>query len=410
MAKTSALRKVGGLKADFKYCEDYELWLRLAYRKYKLKNIPYPLTTIRLHSSNLEGAYKSNEKAFIRKALEEHKSLPDFKPTIGFVVPGVGISGGIMVVFQHANRLIQKGYDVIVFSTNPNSCSQPDWFENLLAEVRFIGEISKFNLDVVFATHWSTAYEVNTLDVTRKLYFIQSDETRFNPAGSTESELAKKTYSMNFEHVVIARWLQDWLQKEFKKKSYYVPNGVDRMIFYPDKPIEPKKDKIRVLIEGPIDIPFKGVEDAYTVVHDMDCEVWIVSNSGKPKADWRYDRFFENVMHHNMRKIYSNCDVLVKMSRVEGFFMPPLEMMSCGGTVITGKVTGYDEYIIDGYNALVVEQGDIAGARNALIKLIQDRELLNKLKEGGLETSQRWSWERSNDLLELVINGKYSNM
>ena len=49
-----------------------------------------------------------------------------------------------------------------------------------------------------------------------------------------------------------------------------------------------------------------------------------------------------------------SCDVLIKMSRVEGFFMPPCEMMACGGTVLTGKVTEYDEYVIDGYNGLVV--------------------------------------------------------
>ncbi|MEW6503877.1 MAG: glycosyltransferase [Chloroflexota bacterium] len=407
MVKSKVLRKVGGLKSDFKYCEDYELWLRLAYKKYKFKSVPYPLTTIRLHSSNLEGKYKEEENEYINKSIKEHKTLSRFKPTIGFVVPGVGISGGIMVIFQHANRLIKKGFDVVIFSTNPNSCSRPEWFKDLLAEIRHIDDIHKYNIDLIFATHWSTAYEVNKLDIKRKLYFVQSDETRFSPPGSTESELARKTYSMNYEFVVIAKWLQDWLQKNFKKKSFYVPNGVDRNIFYPDQSIEPKSDKIRVLIEGPIDIPFKGVEDAYKVVHDMDCEVWIVSNSGEPKKDWKYDRFFQNVPHHEMRKIYSSCDVLLKMSRVEGFFMPPLEMMSCGGTVITGKVTGYDEYIIDGYNALVVEQGDIQGARMALLRLIQDRNLLKKLKAGGIETSQKWSWERSNDLLELVIEKRY---
>ena len=61
-----------------------------------------------------------------------------------------------------------------------------------------------------------------------------------------------------------------------------------------------------------------------------------------------------------------SCDVLIKMSRVEGFFMPPLEMMACGGTVLTGKVTGYNEYVVDGYNGLVVEQGDVESAKKKL--------------------------------------------
>jgi hypothetical protein len=35
-------------------------------------------------------------------------------------------------------------------------------------------------------------------------------------------------------------------------------------------------------------------------------------------------------------------------------------MMACGGCVVVSEAR-YDEYIIDGYNAFVVKQGDIDG-------------------------------------------------
>ena len=91
------------------------------------------------------------------------------------------------------------------------------------------------------------------------------------------------------------------------------------------------------------------------------------------------------------------------MSRVEGFFGPPLEAMACGCIPVVSKVTGYDEYIVDGENALVVEMGDIRGAEEAIQKLIDEPTLRDKLIRNGMKTVKEWSWEKSIDSLEKVI-------
>jgi len=196
------------------------------------------------------------------------------------------------------------------------------------------------------------------------------------------------------------------LEKEFSKKAYYVPNGLDTTVFYPDTPLVPKNPtRPRVLLEGPIIVPFKGMDDAYAAVESLDCEIWIVSSAGKPKKHWRCDRFFEAVPFAEMRKIYSSCDIFLKMSRVEGFFGPPLESMACGCAVIVSKVTGWDEYIIDNGNALVVAQADIYGAQSAVSKLIRDHALRAVLVKAGYETVKNWSWERSLDAMLAVVEG-----
>jgi O-antigen biosynthesis protein len=408
MAKTEVLRNVGGLKPEMQYCEDYELWLRMAHLGYKFKPIPDVLVTLRIHNQNLEHRFRDKQKIWQQKALSDHKIIPKLKPSIAFVIPGEGLSGGIMVICQHANRLIRKGYDVILINQNLRDPFKLDWFPNLLSPIIPINKLD-LNLDIVIATQWSTVYTVIPLPAKRKLYFIQSDETRFNPLDSPESELARQTYTFDFELIVIARWLKKWLKEKFNKDSYYVPNGLDTSLFYPDEPLVPKNKKLRVLLEGSIDIPFKGMKEAFEVVDGMDCEVWCVSSFGKPKPGWHCDRFFEKVPLKDMRRIYCSCDVLIKMTKVEGFFMPPLEMMACGGTVITNKVTGYDEYIIDGYNGLVVEQGDVAAAREKLNILIRDRNLLEKLIKGGIETAKKWTWEESNnEFVKILENNSAS--
>ncbi len=324
---------------------------------------------------------------------------------IRFLIPGTGISGGIAVIFQHANRLYQKGYDVELLSLNATNDS--DWFPNQRVKVVPYVQTRKIlqngDTDILFATSYSTAFSVTLAKARRKVYFVQSDESRFFQKDPDLCKKIRETYRLPLEYVTEAKWIQQWLKEEFGHESYYVPNGLDPVMFHKTEPLEPKGNKLRVLIEGSIDVPFKGMEDAYAAVKDLDAELWIVSNQGKPKPGWRYDRFFQNVPIDEMKKIYSSCDIFLKMSRVEGFFGPPMEAMACGCAVVVAKVTGYDEYIRGGVNALVVDSRDTKGARESILKLMNDKTLRERLVENGYQTAKEWSWERSVMAMEWVL-------
>jgi len=401
MAKTEALRSVGGLNTKMGYREDHELWLRLANAGYKFKADTRVLTNLRLHEGNLEVSLQADDKKWEELLLKEYQKPRKLRPKIGYVLPGTGISGGIGIVVEHANRLIERGYDVSLITEDDSL--EIGWFPKVLPEIIPLNACPD-NYDLLVATGWSTAYSVGKIPSKRKLYFVQSDETRFFPVGDPTAEAIRKTYMMEYEMVTIATWLQEFLWKQFGKESYLVRNGINPSITYHTDPLVPKTKKLRVLLEGPIDIPFKGMKDAFAAVQDLDCEVWCVSSAGKPKPEWKCDRFFFKVPLEEMKKIYSSCDVLLKMSRVEGCPLPPLEMMTCGGTAVIGQVTGIEEYARDGYNCLIVNKGDIEGAKNALQRLIEDRELLSMLKTNGSKTAQDWSWDPSIDVLEKVIN------
>ena len=400
MVKVDALRAVGGLKTKMRYREDHELWLRLAYNGYKFKSIDKVLTNLRLHENNLELTFKDTDDKWKNLMMEEYARIEKIPPKIAYVIPGCGISGGIAVVCQHLNRLKKRGFDVLLITEDDKHAI--NWFPEQTVDVVSVDD-APTNIDIVVATGWSTAYTASRINAKKKYYFVQSDESRFNPKFSEAYYRAICTYTMDYQIITEAKWIKEWLYKEYNKKAYYVPNGLDSDIIYKTDPIEPKGDKIRVLLEGPIDIPFKGMEDAFAAVKDLDCEVWCISSLGKPHPDWHCDRFFETVPMEKMNRIYSSCDIFLKMSRVEGFFGPPLEMMACGGACVVGKVTGYDEYIVDGYNALVVEQGDVSGAHDAIQRLIDDKDLRNRIIENGYQTSKQWRWEKSIDKLEEIF-------
>ncbi|MEK7322534.1 MAG: glycosyltransferase family 4 protein [Pseudomonadota bacterium] len=329
------------------------------------------------------------------------------KMKIAYLIPGCGVSGGIAVICQHANRLLKRGHKVLLVTESVERFI--DWFPDQKVPIVGLNQYPK-DIDILVATGWSTSFRVAVLPAQKKFYFVQSDETRFHPRNSSWEHITRLSYTIGYNYLTEARWIKAWLADSFGHNAELVPNGLDENIFFPAEPLQPKGTKPRILLEGAIGLPYKGMAEAFTAVRDLDVEVWCVSSYGKPEKRWKCDRFFEHVPMTEMRRIYSSCDILLKLSRVEGFFGPPMEMMACGGTVIVGEVTGYDEYIENEVNALVVNPMLPQQAAKAICRLIDDRDLKARLTENGRLTAQNWQWESSIDILEAyyidVLDGK----
>lgn len=407
MVKLEALKKVGGLKSTMRYREDHELWLRLAYNGYNFKSIPDVLTNLRFHTDNLELSFKAEDEKWFHRMQVEHKVNTILQPKIAYLIPTCDLYGGILVVCQHANELLKRGYDVLLLTTD--NSREITWFSDQQVKILPYLKCPK-DIDILIGVFWSSvSYITKFIPAKRKIYFVQADESKFHPENSFSSKEVLKTYHLNYEYMTQSRWIQTWLEKEFGHKAYYVPNGLaeDALNIQTDR----KKNQVRVLLEGAIDIPLKGMEEAFLAVKDLNCEVWCVSSAGIPKSNWRCDVFLGKLPVNQMKHIYSQCDILLKLSKIEGFGLPPLEMMACGGACVVSDVNGHHEYVIDGYNALVVEPENIPAAREAVKKLIEDPELRIKLSAHGIETAKKWTLERTIDTLEDVINnGLYSGL
>ncbi|MBA7515276.1 D-inositol-3-phosphate glycosyltransferase [subsurface metagenome] len=130
---------------------------------------------------------------------------------ITFILPGIGIAGGIRVVFEYANRLQDRGHEVNVVypllslrikpkfnlkslagqalgaTVNFKKGNKVDWF-NLKAKLirvptlspRYVKIVEKLipDADIVVATAWETAYPISKLNEKKgeKFYFVQHYE------------------------------------------------------------------------------------------------------------------------------------------------------------------------------------------------------------------------------------------
>jgi hypothetical protein len=120
--------------------------------------------------------------------------------------------------------------------------------------------------------------------------------------------------------------------------------------------------------------------------------------------DAHADRISGPIPHREMAGLYADTDVVLKLSRVEGMFGPPLEGFHMGATCVTTEVTGHDEYIVHGHNALLCDWDDLHGTTRQLELLGRDRRLLHELRCNALATAKGWpSWHQSTQFMAIAL-------
>lgn len=329
---------------------------------------------------------------------------------ICYVLPTAGIAGGVNIIIEHSSRLAMRGHEIFFLQCDSNKdlswypgCIVPSYSIHSEESIRFY--MSK-PVDILIATGWQTVYEIfrRKLPAFSYAYFFQANEKEFYPLDSTQHDLAWFTATLPFNYYTEATWICKMLKADYGHDVFYARHGINRELFYPSEPIVPKpKNKVRILLEGPLSQPRKRMDDAFLAVDGLDAEVWLATSGGDLQPWQKPDMMFTKVPISKMKHIYSACDILVKLPTVEGVFGPPLEMMSCGGTCVTSDVLGHDEYIIDGYNAFVVPMGDFRAANSALQYLLDNPSVLEQMKAHGLQTALEFNWQPTIDQLEQYL-------
>lgn len=312
-----------------------------------------------------------------------------------FLIGSPEIGGGTYVIYEHALHLREIGWDVTVVSIWPPNRTLPPW-HRALGHLRFatVAEVAGEEFDLAVATWWRTIYELLPhVRARRCCYFAQSIESWFYPNSDVAvRNLVNATYLLPMPGVTEARWIKAHLAERFGQDYHLAPNGCRKDDYRAEGPvIAPRQPgRLRVLVEGPFGVDFKNVARTIALVRRSAAdEIWLLTASPVTRFPG-VDRVFSRVPTSECGAIYRSCDVLVKLSTIEGMFGPPLEMFHCGGTAIVYDVTGHDEYISDSRNAIVVRTGEEDAVVAAIDSLRQDPALLARLKEGALATAAAW--------------------
>lgn len=329
-------------------------------------------------------------------------------PNIGFMLPSLNISGGILVAIKHAEILQRHGFDVMLMD---DSLTEDVAIEGKLLEFgesvypvvvsrsvrnRFDHYLLRGQIDQAVATMWTTVDALRQYPGAVSVkYLVQGFEPDFYQPSDPLRILANRTYSYSdISYLTVSKWCEDWLTSDWGQKVSFAPNGIETRQF---ERVTRKWDsgRIRILIEGDSESPYKNVDEAFRVVDQLDpskYEIWYMSYNGAPKDKYRVDKFLHAVPHSDVGRVYGQCHILLKTSILESFSYPPLEMMATGGVVVVIKNDGNAEYLRDNENCIIYKRGDISAAVDAIERVVSDENLRSRLISGGIETAVNRDW------------------
>jgi alpha-1,3-rhamnosyl/mannosyltransferase len=110
------------------------------------------------------------------------------------------------------------------------------------------------------------------------------------------------------------------------------------------------------------------------------------------EARHRGVRHLGYVSEHWLAALYNGARALAYPSLYEGFGLPPVEMLACGGAVLASTAGAVAETA--GSAAHLVEPLDTAGWRDALLRVCTDDGWWSQLRRGAAEAARPFTWER----------------
>src|SRR4051794_5210618 len=327
-----------------------------------------------------------------------------------FLVNDLQLSGGIGVIVQHARQLQHHhGHDVTLALVREQD--MPNWrYETLTGlHVASLQEAQTTRYDVAIATWWETAFTLFTVPAERHAFFVQSLEDRFYKSDEPERLGAALVLDLPVAAFITeARWIRDTLaQLRPDVPCYFVRNGIDKEVFRsPDKVVPRLEGPLRVLIEGNPGVWFKHVPEAIEATAQMrePHHVTVVSGERGELGRAPVDRVIGPLTFSEMADVYAESHVLLKLSAVEGMSGPPLEAFHMGATAVVTPVTGHEEYVEHGFNAMVCDWDDPRGTARALDLLARGGRVLPFLRVNALERARGWpTWQQPGQFMAVAV-------
>ncbi|MCC6488776.1 MAG: glycosyltransferase family 4 protein [Candidatus Hydrogenedentes bacterium] len=351
---------------------------------------------------------------------------------ITFVLPPVGMSGGIRVIAMHAKLLSARGHTVTV--VHPPSQQAPlkhrlrrflqgeGWLRHprvypshldglalerkVLEMYRPVTAADVPDADVVIATWWETAEWVNTLPAEKgvKVYFLQGLET----LEGQPAERVKRTWTLRMHKIVVSEWLAGIARETYGDTDVsLVPNSVDLALFQ-----APPRGKHSVSTVGfnYTFLPYKGCDVIAQAVGLARREVPALKVRAfgladpEPKVPMPEGAEYEkDPPQARIPAIYASCDAWLSASRFEGFGLPILEAMACRTPVIATPAGAAPELLAGGCGILI-EQEDAEAMARAMIRVCRmPNEEWRELSGRAYLKAASYTWDDASDLFEKAL-------
>ncbi|MBI4307233.1 MAG: glycosyltransferase family 4 protein [Chloroflexi bacterium] len=183
-------------------------------------------------------------------------------------------------------------------------------------------------------------------------------------------------------------YIQKHTFEHYRVPSYLIMPSIDHAVFRPQPDVRRTDSRVMTLgwggwkgtadVEKAIDlVRVQGQTVDFVLVHDL-----------RPEE---------------MARMYASSAVYVSGFWYEGFGLPLLEAMACGCAVATTDSKGIDDFAIDGETCLKAPPRDPEAMAAAVLRLLRDAALRQRLATNGLAMAQRFQPKRTVDAWEELL-------
>lgn len=298
-------------------------------------------------------------------------------------------------------------------------------FQNIKRAFVIEKNIRIFKPDLVLASGGRAIWLSAFLLALRKIpWVLVGHGTEFGQRSGLGAWLTRLTGNQAHLVICVSRYTKKALMELgiVKPPSFVIHNGADHKRFYQLPKSEVKAfrerrgvgDKFVLLTVGSVSRR-KGQEVVIRALPEIkkehpNIEYWMAGLPGQRTeleilaADLGVEenlRFWGRVSNETLLKLYNACDLFVMTSRqledgdFEGYGIAVLEAALCGKAAVVSDNSGLAEAVKHGETGLIVPQNDPVKTAEAIISLMEDRQIFEKLSTQARQNAiENQTWEK----------------
>jgi glycosyltransferase involved in cell wall biosynthesis len=339
------------------------------------------------------------------------------------------------------NTLVERGYDISLFSLHPMSDRFPlnpkvrlemlpfkAPFGYLLSVIALRTGLANLCPDLLHV-HYASGYGLlaRLTNYSPSLLSVWgSDVFEFPYKSAVNKQLLVKNLMAPACLTATSNALQQQVAGLCGRSSVVVPFGVDTNLFAPSGTRANASGALTVGIVKTmahiygIDVLLRAFATVFTRLQSHGSSPrgglrLIIAGTGKQAGEYRalaatlgieaVTSFVGEVPHAEVPQFLNQLDIFVAPSRQESFGVSVLEASAAGLPVIVSDAGGLTEVVRHEQTGLIVPVGDVEATSAALVQLLTDSDRRRQLGEAGRKfVLQHYSWAKSVDLMEEVYS------
>lgn len=308
---------------------------------------------------------------------------------VGWIASVTGCFGAVREMVETSNALVRLGHTVTIYSEAGDKIT---WLPYLGAVGTFADAKAAHDDVCIALCDWkrpifevwkATTPRLHVVSVMGFDASMELGEILRGDVVTVDSSLRVMREALHLPGVVAlcdSSWQAEWLQREVGVECAPPMGGVNLQQFTPSP--KTKRDRYRILATGD-PRERKGsvvVRRAFERINQKKVKAELVTywNQRIPQA--------------HLAGWYSDGDVFADAERRAGWANPVAEAMACGTAVVSTNIGAVRDFAVHDETALLVPVDDDTAMAAAIVRLLHDADLRNRLVTNGLEKIKQFDY------------------